>query len=220
MGIAERKEKQKLEIRKLILDASLKIIQEEGFEQLTMRKIADLIEYSATTVYLYFKDKNELFFHLHTIGFSQLTEKNQNLLTISNPLLRLYKMGENYIEFGLKNPELYDIMFIQRAPMATLEMMVDCDWSHGDAALGQLKNLLTECMDRKLIQPAPVEAVAMAIWGMVHGLVSLAIRDRLKHLLAGELDKTARLHHTITTQELKESMHQSLNWLISTIDKQ
>jgi DNA-binding transcriptional regulator YbjK len=54
MGIAERKEKQKAEIRKMILDASMKLFVEEGFENVSIRKIADLIEYSPTTVYLYF----------------------------------------------------------------------------------------------------------------------------------------------------------------------
>jgi len=61
MGIAERKEKQKLEIRKLILDASMKLFIDEGYDNVTIRKIADLIEYSPTTVYLYFKDKDEIY---------------------------------------------------------------------------------------------------------------------------------------------------------------
>ena len=52
MGIPERKEKQKLEIKKQILDASMKLFVEEGFENVTIRRIADLIEYSPTTVYL------------------------------------------------------------------------------------------------------------------------------------------------------------------------
>ena len=64
MGITERKEKQKQDIKKMILDASVKLFVEDGFEHVTMRKIADLIEYSPTTVYLYFKDKNEIFFHI------------------------------------------------------------------------------------------------------------------------------------------------------------
>ncbi|MGL1180856.1 TetR/AcrR family transcriptional regulator, partial [Vibrio parahaemolyticus] len=59
MGINERKEKQKLELKRLILDASMKLFVEEGFENVSIRKIADLIEYSPTTIYLYFKDKNE-----------------------------------------------------------------------------------------------------------------------------------------------------------------
>src|SRR5580700_8448951 len=112
MGIQERKEKQKLEIRKLILDASIKLFIDEGFGNVTIRKIADLIEYSPTTVYLYFKDKDEIFTALHDIGFQRLTEANQDLASIHNPLLRLHKMGENYLHFGMENPEFYNLMFI------------------------------------------------------------------------------------------------------------
>jgi AcrR family transcriptional regulator len=204
MGIVERKEKQKQDIKKMILDASVKLFVEDGFEHVTMRKIADLIEYSPTTVYLYFKDNNEIFFHIHQMGFEKMLVMNQDLPGIKNPLLRLHKMGENYIEFGMKNPEFYDVMFIQRAPMEALEQMEECNWSLGDTALGALKNLLQECMDKDFIQKAPVEAAAMAIWGMVHGLVSLAIRDRMKKLVPKE--------------KLLSTMHQSLNWLLGAID--
>lgn len=204
MGIAERKEKQKQDIKKMILDASMKLFIEQGFENVTMRKIADLIEYSPTTVYLYFKDKNEVFFHLHEMGFQKMLEMNRNLPDIQNPLMRLYKMGENYINFGMENQEFYDVMFIQHAPMDALEKMENCDWSLGDTALGALQNLLKECMEKGLIQKAPVEAVAMAIWGMVHGLVSLAIRNRL--------------HKLVPKEHVIDSMHTSLNWLLGTID--
>ena len=204
MGIAERKEKQKQDIKKMILDASMKLIIDEGFENITMRKIADLIEYSPTTVYLYFKDKDEIFFHLHELGFQKMLEMNRNLPEIKNPLMRLYKMGENYINFGMQNQEFYDIMFIQQAPMDTIEKMAECNWSLGDTAIGALQNLLQECMEKGLIQKAPVEAVAMAIWGMVHGLVSLAIRNRMNKLVPKE--------------NLVSTMHASLNWLLGIID--
>src|ERR1700742_3438784 len=108
MGIAERKEKQKIEIRKSILEASMKLFVEEGFSNVTIRRIAEIIEYSPTTVYLYFKDKDEIFYSLHDIGFQKMEEMNRDLATINNPLLRLHKMGENYIEFGMSNPEFYN----------------------------------------------------------------------------------------------------------------
>ena len=81
MGIVERKEKQKLEIRKMILEASMKLFVEEGFAHVSIRKIADLIEYSPTTVYLYFKDKDEIFFSLHEMGFLKMQELNRNYET-------------------------------------------------------------------------------------------------------------------------------------------
>src|SRR5688572_21211554 len=132
MGIAERKEKQKLEIRKAILDASMKLFVEQGYENVSIRKIADLIEYSPTTVYLYFKDKNEILFNLHEIGFLKMDEYTADLFTIKNPLVRLHKMGEHYIRFGIENPAFYDLMFILQAPMDALNGMENCSWKSGD----------------------------------------------------------------------------------------
>jgi AcrR family transcriptional regulator len=206
MGIAERKEKQKQEIKKMILDASMKLFVEEGFEHVTMRKIADLIEYSPTTVYIYFKDKDEILYNLHELGFQKMGEKNRNLFEIENPLMRLYKMGENYIEFGLENPEYYDVMFIQHAPMKVLEQMKDCNWHHGETALNALNKTTEECMQQGFLKKGNVEAASMAIWGMVHGLVSLAIRQRLDKLCPD-------------ASNLKGMMRQSLNWFLNSVDQ-
>jgi len=204
MGINERKEKQKLEIKKMILDASMKLFVEEGFESVTIRKIADLIEYSPTTIYLYFKDKNEIFYQLHELGFQKMGQMNSSLDTIKNPLTRLYKMGENYIEFGLTHPEFYDIMFISRAPMQVLEAMDNCDWKYGEAALHALMATVDECMQKKFIRKQNVQVVSMAIWGMVHGLVSLQIRSRFNKIDDGK--------------NIKSLMLQSINWLLGEID--
>ena len=204
MGINERKEKQKLEIKKMILDASMKLFVEEGFDSVTIRKIANLIEYSPTTIYLYFKDKNEIFYQLHELGFQKMGEMNSSVAAIKNPLTRLYKMGENYIEFGLTHPEFYDIMFISRAPMQVLEAMENCDWKSGEAALHALMATVDECMQKKFIRKQNVQVVTMAIWGMVHGLVSLQIRSRFIKIDDGK--------------NIKSLMLQSINWLLGEID--
>lgn len=204
MGINERKEKQKVELKRLILDASMKLFVEEGFENVTFRRIADIIEYSPTTIYLYFKDKNEILFNLCEQGFAKMSEFNANLLTIQNPLLRLHKMGENYIQFGMANPEYYDVMFIQKAPMETLNLLHDDEWKSGHLALERLQSVIAECMQHKLIAKGEVEAVAMGIWGMVHGLVSLAIRGRFEKLVAPD--------------EVINTMHKALNWMLGTMD--
>lgn len=204
MGISERKEKQKTEIRKMILDASMKLFVEQGFENVSIRKIADLIEYSPTTVYLYFKDKDDILFNLHELGFQKMAAYNEGLWDIKNPLLRLHKMGENYIRFGITHPEFYDLMFIQRAPMQTLEKQVNCEWKSGDVALGRLRETVEEAMNKGLIIKGNVEAVSMVIWSMVHGLVSLAIRDRFNKLVPPE--------------SVVPMMTQALNWLLETID--
>ncbi|WP_315820586.1 TetR/AcrR family transcriptional regulator [Paraflavitalea speifideaquila] len=204
MGISERKEKQKTEIRKMILDASMQLFVEQGFANVSIRKIADLIEYSPTTVYLYFKDKDDILFSLHELGFQKMAEYNEGLWDIKNPLLRLHKMGENYIKFGLANPEFYDLMFIQRSPMQTIEKMVDCEWKSGDVALGRLKDTVREGMDMGLIIKGDVDVVSMAVWSTVHGLVSLSIRNRFDKLVPPGTEIPM--------------MNQAVNWLLESID--
>lgn len=204
MGISERKEKQKLEIRKAILDASMKLFVEQGYENVSIRKIADLIEYSPTTVYLYFKDKNEILFNLHEMGFQKMGAYTADLWTIKNPLVRLHKMGEYYIKFGLENPEFYDLMFILQAPMEALQAVENCEWKSGDQALGRLKDALQECMDKQLIVQGDVDATAMAIWGMVHGMVSLAIRRRF--------DKV------VPVEQIAPMLNKGLTWFLNVLD--
>lgn len=188
----------------MILEASMKLFVEEGFEKVTIRKIADIIEYSPTTIYLHFKDKDEILFNLHEIGFQKMAEYNQFLGDIKNPLLRLHKLGENYLRFGMDHPEFYDLMFVQKAPMKVINQTIDCEWKAGDSAMQVLKDILAECVEKKMIMEADVNVMAMAIWSMVHGLVSLA--------------NTNRMNKFMTEEEVLPMMTKGLNWLMNTMD--
>jgi AcrR family transcriptional regulator len=205
VGIAEREEKQKEEIRKMILDASMKLFVEEGFEKVSIRRIADIIQYSPTTIYLYFKDKNEILFYLNQAGFIKLLEQNKELIKLQNPLLRLHKMGENYIRFGLENPEYYDLMFIQPAPMEKLAELNLGEWKNGDATRDMLKSIIAECMEKGILIEHDINSVAMAVWGLVHGLVSLSIRSRFEKL--------------VDPEDVVKTMYGSLNWMMGLFDE-
>ena len=69
MGIAERKEREKQEMRTLILSTATNLFVERGYDSVSMRNIAEAMEYSPATIYLYFKDKNELLYTLSEEGF-------------------------------------------------------------------------------------------------------------------------------------------------------
>jgi AcrR family transcriptional regulator len=182
----------------------MKVFVEEGFSKVSVRKIAERIQYSPTTLYLYFKDKNEILFHCCESGFEKMLSQNIALALISNHIERLHQMGVNYLNFGLENPEYYDLMFIQDAPMSALNDM-GAGWSSGDQALESLKMIVQDAMEKGLLVSAKVETVAMAVWGMVHGLVSLAIRQRLDKLVPAE--------------DMEQTMHDSLDWLLKTMKK-
>lgn len=176
MGITERKEREREEMRKLILDAAQKLFLANGYDKVSIRNIADEIEYSPATIYLYYKDKNELLFALHQRGFVKMIAEFQPLRNIADPFERLVAMGKVYIQFAIDNPELFDLMFIMTAPMDKLDKE---DWVEGDLAFGTLVQVVQECMDAGIFQPHDVRATAMMIWSGIHGYTALFLRKRL-----------------------------------------
>jgi AcrR family transcriptional regulator len=79
MGITERKERAAQQLRNSILETAMELFLDDGFENVTIRRIAEKIEYSPATVYLYYQDKNEILYALHAEGFDMLYEQQKKL---------------------------------------------------------------------------------------------------------------------------------------------
>lgn len=176
MGIVERKKRERQNIRRLILDTAMKLFIEEGFENVTMRRVAEIIEYSPASIYSYFENKDDILYVLYLEGFEELFRRQQSVLAIKDPVKRLRKHGEVYISFAFDRPELYDLMFIMRAPVRKIRERDD-----GDIALvayGFLKQNVKECMDAGLIPRTNVDVATFSLWSLVHGMASLIIRER------------------------------------------
>ena len=175
MGIQERKEQEKSEMRGLILKTAMNLFLDKGFENITIRNIAEKIEYSPATIYLYFKNKDEILFVLRREGFEKLYEHQRSSLKLNDPLKRLHKHGEAYIQFALENPEYYDLMFMMRGPVETQETN-DCDI--GLKSYELLKTNVEECMEAGLFPRTNIDVAAFSLWSYVHGIASLIIRGR------------------------------------------
>jgi len=113
MGIAERKNRQKQALRERILDAARRIVMREGFAALSMRKIADAIEYSPATLYLHFASRDEIAQALGVEGYAQLLESFVPLANIADPAERLKALGRAYVAFGVAHPETYRLIFME-----------------------------------------------------------------------------------------------------------
>lgn len=163
-------------MRRLILDAAQKLFLANGYEKVSIRSIADEIEYSPATIYLYYKDKNELLYALHQRGFVEMIDAFRPLLLLTDPFEKLVEMGRSYIRFAVQNPELFDLMFIMTAPMDTLDKQ---DWVEGDQAFGLLMQVVQECMNTGVFKQHDVRATAMMIWSSIHGYTALFLRKRL-----------------------------------------
>lgn len=188
MGIADRKERDKEELRERILSAAKFLFLEKGIEKTSIRNIADRIEYSPGIIYHYFKDKNEIFHALHQVGFQQLIEKMQVLGSVRSPLERLKAMGSIYINFAIENPDMYDLMFIKEAPIDHVCSSGDDSWKEGRGTFNFLRGTIDDCIGAGHFKGHDAEALSFMVWSVVHGMVSLQIRKRCDVVLPQRKD--------------------------------
>jgi AcrR family transcriptional regulator len=175
MTIATRKQREKEEMRKLILDAARSLFLEKGYGDTSIRNIAEKIEYSPGTIYLYFKEKDEIFHALHQEGFRKLLEMMGLLQFVADPMERLKAMGRIYMDFAKNNKDFYDLMFIMQAPM---NMEPDECWEAGDDALEHLKNVIRDCQKAGRFAGKDVDYLSFIIWSSMHGMCALYCRER------------------------------------------
>lgn len=171
---AKRRDAKKADTRRAILDAATELFQEHGYENFSLRQVAEAIGYTPTTIYLYFKDKDDLLFHTVIEGFDTFGKMLQAAYdSSSNPLERLKAEGQAYVKFALENPVNYRLMFMQRGeflerePPEGYESVID--------SFGILEQTVKECLDAGYFKPSDVRSYAAVIWASVHGVASLAI---------------------------------------------
>src|SRR5256885_9102837 len=116
MGPKERRAREREETRGVILDAARELFIAEGYEAVTMRRIADRIEYSPTAIYFHFRDKEALLKELCETDFLALAGQLAKIAQVRDPIERLRKTGLAYIDFGLSNPNHYRLMFMTPHP--------------------------------------------------------------------------------------------------------
>jgi AcrR family transcriptional regulator len=178
MGVKERREREKSETRDKILDAARELFVTEGFEGVSMRKVAEKIEYSPTAIYLHFHDKDELVFSLCEETFSRLVRELESLDGGKDPIARL-KLGlHRYVDFGLRNPQHYIVTFmLPRADKSdpALVARFNDQQSMGMRALAILREQVDGCVAAKKLKRVNVDVAARSLWSAIHGVTSLLI---------------------------------------------
>ena len=177
MGVKERRERERSETRHKILDAARELFIAEGYDGVSMRKVADRIEYSATAIYEYFEDKDALFHELCHQDFARLAAVFQNHSMAADPIERLKKIGQTYIDFGLNYPNHYKLMFMTAHPAAQHE--IDCETKGNPEvdAYAFLKQTVEQAIGAGRFgeEFQDAELVSQTLWAAVHGVISLEI---------------------------------------------
>lgn len=186
MGVQERREREKAELRQVIMDAARKIFVEEGYENVSMRRIADAIEYSPTAIYVHFKDKADLFAAIMRRDFDHLAARFARTAAIADPIDRIRALGLEYVRFGVENPQHYRLMFMTPTVLhdpamkahATESLKRRGDPTHDSYAL--LRSAVEQGLSdgRFHGEFADAELLSQTLWAGVHGVVSLEITMR------------------------------------------
>ena len=174
MGVKERRAREKEQLRRRILSAARELFVTEGYENVSMRKIADMIEYSPTTIYLYYKDKADL---LDSVCKETLLNLMNTLDLLrrdtSDPVETLRKSGKAYVEFGLKYPQDYKLTFVIR-PQFQKGLALQ-EGSVGEKVFNYLRTMVSECIRQKKFRKVDVETTGQVLWSAVHGVTLLLI---------------------------------------------
>ena len=176
MGPRERREREREEIRTKILDAARELFVREGYEAVTMRRVAEKIEYSPTAIYFHFRDKETLLREICDADFLTLGHSIAEAGRIDDPIGRMKATGLAYVRFGLEFPNHYQLMFMTPHPPLGDEHAVERGNPEEDA-YAFLKGTIEEAIAQNLFLPefADADLIAQTVWAGVHGVISLHI---------------------------------------------
>ena len=170
MGIKERRLREKQEVRSIILDASWKLVKEEGWESLSIRKIADAIEYSIPVIYDHFPSKEAILLEIGKDGFKLLGKKLEKAKEKHvGSAQQLKAIAEAYWDFAERNREYYQLMY--GVGMAGCEM----DSCVGDK--NDFRKLITEPISNLIAKGKHPKANPClkyhTFWSILHGLIAI-----------------------------------------------
>ena len=176
MGVKERKAREKTHLRQEILMAASELFVKEGFENVSMRRIAEKIEYSPTTIYLYFKDKAELLEQVCHDTFSRLIVHLSHITEQpGDPVDRLRRGLVAYVKFGLSNPHHYRATFMMPIPDGFDDKKLSQPDSPGMQAFDFLRRCVFDCVAAGKFRSNDAEMISQTLWTGVHGVTSLLI---------------------------------------------
>src|SRR5262249_14237873 len=171
MGIVERREREREEVRRKIMDAARDLFATEGYEKVTMRRIAEAIEYSPTTIYHHFEDKDDLVNALCEEDFAHLLAIFKSQLPPDDPPDRTRQLGRAYARFAIENPNHYCFMFMTRAKYEKVPEASDS----GQQSFAVLKTAVEKAIALGRFRPGDAHEMAQVLWAGVHGAVALLI---------------------------------------------
>jgi AcrR family transcriptional regulator len=179
MGTKERQQRDRDRLRDSILTAARELFVNEGYRNVSMRKIADRIEYSPAAIYSYFPSKDDIFFALAEEGFRKMAEQiGERLATLSEPLDRIRHGLRAFYDFSKSDPEFFELMFIDRSVPSLSQDFQRFEFFQALTARAEAD--LQACIDRGVFSKSLNAAAALhVLWVAMLGAATIRLSQRL-----------------------------------------
>ena len=201
MGIAERREREKEQLRARIVEAARDLLSEQGLNALSMRAIADRIEYSPATIYLYFRDKDELTGEVVREGFRRMqdvaTGELAKLPETATGAEQYGAMGRAYARFAVENAAYFRVMF--ELPTAAHVECPEPAQSPDASGFERVESVVARGLRDGSIKGSDAYRIALIGWGLVHGLTSLYLTGHLSDAAPDQDAFMALIEDAMTT---------------------
>ncbi len=177
MGLKERHARERQEVSRAILDAARDLFVSEGYARVSMRKVAERIEYSPAAIYRYFSSKDDIFFALAEEGFRLLDEGASPRVDEPDPLEAVRETFLAFYRFSGQHPEYFALMFLDRSVPSIRQYWERFAFIR--ETRGRVVGRLRECSARGLL-PADLnpEAAFSALTAGIHGVAVMRVCDR------------------------------------------
>ena len=192
MGLKERQEREREAVTRAILDAARDLFVSHGYQDVSIRKIAERIEYSPAAIYSYFPSKDDIFFALAEEGFRLLFASRGPRIERADPLDDVRSMFLHYFEFSKAHPEYFALMFLDRSVPR-----ISRDWERF-GFVSEMKHEMSARLQRAIDAGAfPAGTSPNAIFRILLTAVHGAAVMRLCHRMGRDEDGDALARDTL-----------------------
>jgi len=176
MSATERRERERMAQREAIVAAAMDIAHKEGWREVTTRKIADTIEYTAPIIYEHFESKDALMLELLRRGFRALNEKVRAAMRESSDASNTIMLGAAAaMDFATENPELYQVMHgLDGVPFGTSTAPAEAR-----EAFSILRTAIESWARERELKAHNANDSTETVWAFIHGFISLEMARRL-----------------------------------------
>jgi AcrR family transcriptional regulator len=168
------------DLKNALIQAGVEILSKEGVGGLSLRKVAQRAGVSHSAPYSHFPDKQSLIAAISTEGFKQLARELDIAVSSypGDPRRQLQEAAWAYVQFALNNTDTFKIMF-----SGVLEKEKDypafVEISHG--TFDRVVDIVRTCQEAGVLRSTPPELTAVAVWGQIHGIISLMLEGQISH---------------------------------------